>query len=118
MNDFGYIFEDRNFASFDEMAETLFYEANEQIIRMDRGEIENTQKERAYIKWRLVHMQSCFQKEVPNRYRSLYNSLWSQLYQFEHKVNYRHPYAVYLLERVFTKTDRCSGTGSKTLSHY
>ncbi|BAU25984.1 hypothetical protein DFP93_13320 [Aneurinibacillus soli] len=106
MNDFGFIFEGRNFASFDEMAETLFHEANERIVRMDIGEIQNTQEERAYIKWRLVHMQACFQKEIPDRYRSIYNSLWSQLYRLEHEVNYRHPYAVYLLERVFAKTDK------------
>lgn len=108
MNDCGFIFEDRNFASFDEMAEALLHEANERIVRIDLGKISNTQEERAYVKWRLIHLQAYFQQSTPNRYRSMYNSLWSQLYRLEHAVNYRHPYTVYLLERVFARVKQYS----------
>lgn len=102
----GCIFENRNFGNFYEMVETLLNEASKQVVRIELGEIQNTHKERIYIKWRLVHLQACFQCSIPGRYRPLYNSLWSQLYRLEHASNYRHPYTIYLLEQVFAKAER------------
>jgi hypothetical protein len=98
------VFEGRRFSGFTEMVEILLHEANEQIVKIDMGKRKNTYEERAYAKWRLLHLQHCFGECVPEEYRKIYNSLWSHVYRLEHQVDYRHPYTVYLLEKLFDCT--------------
>ncbi|MBN6188376.1 hypothetical protein JQN58_16100 [Aneurinibacillus sp. BA2021] len=92
-------FEKRDFSSLDEMVDALLHEANEQIIRIDVGQVKNTSEHRNYIKWRLLHLQYFFGDTVPSNVRSTYNSLWSQLYRLEHQDEYRHPYLKKLVEQ-------------------
>ncbi|MED0674191.1 hypothetical protein ABEV55_12565 [Aneurinibacillus thermoaerophilus] len=96
-------FDGREFASLEKMVEILLHEASEQMALIDGGKKKNSHQERAYAKWRLVHLQHCFGEYVPEQYRSTYNSLWSQLYRLEHQSNYRHPYIVYLLEKALAQ---------------
>ncbi|WP_257008288.1 hypothetical protein [Bacillus sp. FJAT-45350] len=86
-------YEERTFNSLEEMTEVLLHESNEQLIRIDIGQIENLNVERNYAKWRLMHIQRSHQdRTLSHKYRSTYNSLWSQLYRLEHQGEYRHPY--------------------------
>ncbi|MBN6187605.1 hypothetical protein JQN58_11815 [Aneurinibacillus sp. BA2021] len=103
------VYEKEQFSCFDSMTETLLHEINQQIVRIDIGEKENTEEERSYAKWRLIHLQQCFGDCVPERYRSTYNSLWSQLYRLEHQKNYRHPYVSYLIEKIFCQSTSRTG---------
>lgn len=93
-------FEKRDFSSLEEMVDTLLHEANEQIIRIDIGQTDNTNEHRNYVKWRLLHLQYFFGDTVPSAVRSTYNSLWSQLYRLEHQDEYKHPYLKRLVEQV------------------
>lgn len=93
-------YENRNFASLQEMTEVLLHEVNEQIIRIDMGVLTNTPESRNYSKWRLLHLQFYFGDMVPEVYRSTYNSLWSQLYRLEHQDTFRHPYLKHILEKL------------------
>ncbi|MDQ0155664.1 hypothetical protein [Robertmurraya andreesenii] len=93
-------FENCEFANLDEMAATLLNEANERIVLIDLGEIENTREERNYVKFRLMHLERSFRGEIYEGYRSIYNSLWSQLYRLEHQGNDSNPYLKNLLERL------------------
>lgn len=95
------MFENREFSCLTDMIETLLHEANRQIVQIDVGQKKNTATERAYAKWRLLHLQKCFGEYIPEEYRSTYNSLWSHVYRLEHQVGYRHPYIIYLLEKIF-----------------
>jgi hypothetical protein len=92
-------YEQQTFANLEEMTETLLHEANEQIIRIDMGELSNSCEERNYAKFRLMHLQRSFCDVVPMEFRSTYNSLWSQLYRLEHQCNYKHPYLKQLLSQ-------------------
>jgi hypothetical protein len=93
-------FENREFPSLEEMTDVLLHEANEQIIRIDMGNMANTNDNRNYVKWRLLHLQYYFGNVTPMKVKSTYNSLWSQLYRLEHQDEYRHPYLKKLLEKV------------------
>ena len=93
-------YENRHFVSLQEITEVLLHEVNEQIIRIDMGVIANTPENRNYSKWRLLQLQFYFGDNVPEIYRSTYNSLWSQLYRLEHQDAFRHPYLKQALEQL------------------
>lgn len=93
-------FENYEYVNLDEMATALLNEANEQIVLIDLGERVNNREERNYAKFRLMQLERSFQGEIPENYRSIYNSLWSQLYRLEHQGNHSNPYIKALLERL------------------
>lgn len=93
-------FENGVYETLDEMAASLLNEANERIVLIDIGEIKNNREERNYAKFRLMHLQRSFHGKVHEQYRSIYNSLWSQLYRLEHQGNYSSPYLKSLLEKL------------------
>ncbi|ERI10003.1 hypothetical protein [Aneurinibacillus aneurinilyticus] len=93
-------FESREFSSLEEMTDALLHEANEQIVRIDIGNVSNVNENRNYVKWRLLHLQYYFGDIIPIQIKSTYNSLWSQLYRLEHQDEYRHPYLKSLLEKI------------------
>jgi len=95
-------FEKCEYKSLEEMTTALLNEANERIIRIDLGQINNSKEERNYTKFRLMHLQRSYDGQVDERYRSIYNSLWSQVYRLEHQGNYTNPYLKTLLERLRT----------------
>ncbi|MFE8703015.1 hypothetical protein ACFYKX_20610 [Cytobacillus sp. FJAT-54145] len=95
-------FEHEEFLSLEEMTIKLLNDANERIIRIDLGELPNEREERNYAKFRLMHIERCYEGHVHESYRSIYNSLWSQLYRLEHQGNYTNPYLKTLLERLRT----------------
>ncbi|WP_245590437.1 hypothetical protein [Aneurinibacillus terranovensis] len=70
-----FLYESKEFASLQEMSESLLHEANQQIIRIDMGELPNTAEVRNYIKWRLLHLQYHFNDKIPHELRTTYNSL-------------------------------------------
>lgn len=96
-------FEKCEFANLDEMATVLLNEANERIVLIDIGELENNRDNRNYAKFRLMHLQRSFQGHTHEEFRSIYNSLWSQLYRLEHQGNYSNPYLKTLLDRLHSK---------------
>lgn len=100
MNEVRLKFEKIEYANLDEMATALLNEANERIILIDIGEVENNRDERNYIKFRLMQLERSYQGEIHEKYRSIYNSLWSQLYRLEHQGNDSNPYIKALLERL------------------
>lgn len=96
-------FENYEYANLDVMATVLLNEANERIVLIDIGERENNREERNYSKFRLMQLERSFQGEIPEKYRSMYNSLWSQLYRLEHQGNESNPYIKTLLDRLHHK---------------
>lgn len=103
MNEVRLKFEKCEYASLDEMAATLLNEANERIVLIDLGELENSREVRNYAKFRLMQLERSFQGEIYEEYRSIYNSLWSQLYRLEHQGNYSNPYLKSLLDKLHSK---------------
>ncbi|BAU29012.1 hypothetical protein DFP93_103139 [Aneurinibacillus soli] len=103
MQRFHQLYEGREFTNKTEMIFTLLHEANEQIIRIDIGELPNGIDERNEAKFRLLHIQSCFGSCIPQEYRDIYNSLWSQMYRLEYQVGYRHPHLKELLENLLAQ---------------
>ncbi|HHY73062.1 MAG TPA: hypothetical protein GX497_07535 [Bacillus bacterium] len=93
-------YENVEYGSLEEMASALLNEVNEQIVRMDLGDIQNSREERNYAKFRLMHLERSFQGEIHEQYRSIYNSLWSQLYRLEHQCNDANPLLKILIERL------------------
>ncbi|ANB57824.1 hypothetical protein GFC29_608 [Anoxybacillus sp. B7M1] len=102
MNQPQFKYEQRTFKHLFEMSETLLHEANEQLIRIDIGQLPNDVDARNYVKFRLMHLQRSFGESVPIEFRSTYNSLWSQLYRLEHQADYRHPYIQQLLTHIMS----------------
>lgn len=102
-------YEGYEFQSEKEMVNTLLNEANEKIIRIDIGEIANVEKERNYVKFRLMHIERTLSKEVICEVRSMFNSLWSQLYRLEHQGGYTHPY-LYKIIRIINSGKRNSSS--------
>lgn len=86
--------------SLNEMMEKLLKEANEQIIRIDLGEIENNRDERNFAKFRLMQIERSFHGCIHEEYRAIYNSLWSQVYRLEHQGKYTNPYLKSILDRL------------------
>ncbi|MDZ5474593.1 hypothetical protein SM124_23285 [Bacillus sp. 31A1R] len=95
-------FDKMEYKNLEEMTTALLNEANERIIRIDVGQIKNGKEERNYAKFRLMHLQRSYDGQVDECYRSIYNSLWSQVYRLEHQGNYTNPYLKTLLERLRT----------------
>lgn len=93
-------FEGREFPTIIEMIETLLEEANERIVRIDLGEFNNDLSERNYIKFRLLHIQRSMNDLVPKDTRSIFNSVWTQLYRLEHQGNHVNPYLSKILEQI------------------
>lgn len=93
-------FENILFSSVDEMVTILLNETNEQIVRIDLGEKDNNVEERNYAKFRLMHIQRTYSECVPEQYRGMYNSLWSQLYRLEHQGDYVNPYLKQLIQKI------------------
>ncbi|UII56204.1 hypothetical protein LS684_01480 [Cytobacillus spongiae] len=93
-------FEGLEYRSLDEMANNLLHEANERIIRIDLGEFENDRETRNYAKFRLMHLSRSFDGHIPEEFRSMYNSLWSQLYRLEHQGKYTNPYLSQIMDRI------------------
>lgn len=96
-------FENYEYTNLDEMATALLNEANERIVLIDLGERENNREERNYAKFRLMQLERSFQGEIQEKYRAIYNSLWSQLYRLEHQGNDSNPYLKTLLDRLHYK---------------
>lgn len=96
----GLLYEGRCFPNRQNMIETLLHEVNEQAIRIDMGELPNGLEQRNYIRFRLVHLQHVFNNIPPVHYRSMYNSLWSQLYRLEHQFHGHGVYLRALLEKI------------------
>ena len=61
-----FVFDQKQFTTLEEMAETLLHEVNEQIVKIDMGYISNDRKERNLIRWRLQHLEHHFQGKSPN----------------------------------------------------
>ncbi|MEH6941963.1 hypothetical protein [Bacillus sp. JJ722] len=85
-------YEGQEFISENDMAEVLLNQANERVVRIDMGEYPNTQEERNYIKFRLMHLQRTLSKNVFVEVRPVFNSIWSQLYRLEHQCQFKHPF--------------------------
>lgn len=96
-------FENDEYASLGEMTAALLNEANERIVLIDLGQRENSREERNYAKFRLMHLERAFHGEMHEEYRSIYNSLWSQLYRLEHQGNDSNPYLKTLMDRLHYK---------------
>lgn len=94
-----FVFDQKQFTTLEEMAETLLHEVNEQIVKIDMGYISNDRKERNLIRWRLQHLEHHFQGKIPELYKTTYNSLWSQLYRLEHETDCRHAYMHHILSK-------------------
>lgn len=103
MKKFHQLYEGREFTSKKEMICTLLHEANEQLIRIDMGKLPNSITERNQAKFRLLHIQGCFDSCIPQEYRNMYNSLWSQVYRLEYETGYRHPYLKEIWENILTQ---------------
>lgn len=84
-------FNRHSFASEEEMCDVLLIEANEQLIKIDLGQLENCSEIRNEIRWKLMHLQRVFKDNTPVKYRSTYNSLWSQLYRLDHQDIHKRP---------------------------
>lgn len=93
-------FEGREFSSLQEMIDTLIGEANERVIRIDLGEVDNIAQERLYIKIRLMHIERCDDEDLPKEIKAIMSSIWSQLYRLEHQETYVHPYLLKILEQI------------------
>lgn len=92
-----FVFEHKQFKTLEEMVEKLLHEANEQIVKIDMGYVENDKKERNFIRWRLQHLEYHFKEKIPAVYKTTYNSLWSQLYRLEHQCDCRSAYLHHIL---------------------
>ncbi|WCN37980.1 hypothetical protein [Aneurinibacillus uraniidurans] len=95
----GLLYDGQYFQNQQKMIETLLHETNEQIIRIDMGDLPNRLEHRNYIRFRLVHLQHVFGNIPPQQYRSTYNSLWSHLYRLEHLSPTHGAYLRGLLEK-------------------
>ncbi|WLR52929.1 hypothetical protein LC040_08605 [Bacillus tianshenii] len=98
-------YKDRTFSSLEEMSDVLLHEVNEQILYIDMGEKRNTKEERNIAKFRLMHLQRAYRNFTPIDYRSMYNSLWSQLYRLEHQDEFKHPYLKEMIMKLQTQRD-------------
>ncbi|WP_042352513.1 hypothetical protein [Bacillus massiliigorillae] len=85
-------YEGQEFISEVDMAEILLNEANERVVGIDMGEFSNSQGERNYIKFRLMHLQRTLSQSVSTEVRPIFNSIWSQLYRLEHQCQFKHPF--------------------------
>lgn len=99
-------YEERTFSSLEEMAEVLLHEINEQILYIDMGEKANVKAERNVAKFRLMHLQRSFGDKTPREFRSMYNSLWSQLYRLEHQDEFKHPFLQGIVGRLQMQRDQ------------
>lgn len=84
--------------------EVWLHEANEIILKIDMEELRNNHQNRNYAKWRLTAIQRYYNNQIDEQFRSMYNSLWSQLYRLEHSANFTHPYIKTLLTQLYGET--------------
>ncbi|WP_048602408.1 hypothetical protein [Rubeoparvulum massiliense] len=101
-------FADVTYESLDEMAEQLLAEVYEQLRKIRVGEEENSCTTRKYVLRRLVQLQHQFGDLVPHLYRTAYNDAWSQVYYWEHKAGYKHPYLRHMMERLIQASQQLS----------
>ncbi|WLR51421.1 hypothetical protein LC040_00515 [Bacillus tianshenii] len=84
--------------------ETWLHEVNEIILKVDMGELPNKEEYRKFAKWRLSAVERYFNNKIDHKFKSTYNSLWSQLYRLEHSAEFEHPYIKTLIEQLCKQT--------------